>query len=148
MKILLCSLLFMFWRPSVIAQPTAVLQKFILDLAGKRLSNTALEEKYFCQMLFQQQSAASNKARTVMDNYLTLLRSQLTDKQVYTEEIKFVPFNLLSDKDFELIGDTQQVYAAQYRGSILCYFLMKEDRIDSFLLLNQGGRAYFVSFCE
>lgn len=148
MNVIFLALFLGFWQPYTMVQPITLLQGFMLDLSSQQLPNLVLEEKYFCSSLLQQHANGDTKMRVMADSYLTLLKKQLSEQQVNTAEIQFIPFNQLPNKEFELIGNSQQVYAAQYRGDILCYFLLKEDKIESFLLLNQAGRAYFVSFCE
>ena len=148
MKTLLCALLLGFGQPTIPAQPTALLQGFMRDVISQQLNDTELENKYLCPTQLQQQSVAGDKARIIVGKYLSLLRTQLNEQKVNPEEIVFTPFDSLPAKPFEIIGGSQQVYAVQYRCEDIFYFLVEENKISSFYLINQDGQAYFVTFCR
>lgn len=148
MKTFLFALLFSFGQPAHPTQPIALLQEFVRDVVSQQVTDTDLEVKYLCPTLLQQQSATGDKARATVGNYFLQLKKHLREHQVKAEEVRFTPFDSLPTKPFEIIGGSSQVYVAQYQGETICYFLVEDNKISSFLLLETGLRAFFITFCK
>lgn len=147
-------LLFLLWLPlSKTAEPDGLLRAYMRDAVAQQLSNDALAEKYFCTSMLHRSDASGTKARKSMQWALTTQRDQLRTQQVNAEQVTFaaydaLPASQIPPKPFHMLSETKQVYVAQFRGEIVSYFLLRDGKIASTLLLGQGNEHYFIDFCR
>lgn len=153
MKTLLAFLVLNLMPPTKSEEPAKWLKAFVRDAVAQQLSNTELKDTYFCTNMLHRTDAYEEKARKGMEWALTMQRPFLREKQLNLDEVRFAPYESLSvgerpAKPFHMLGETKNVYVAQYRGEIILYFLLQDDKIASTLLLGQGSEYYFIDFCR
>ena len=152
MKMLLCALLLTFSKSTTPPKSSTILKEYVQDVVEKKLSDTEIGDKYFCTQMLHRTDQKGEDARKYLQFALSYQRSSLQKKQVKLDEVKFLlydslPPNELPTKPFHMLGETTNVYVAQYNGEIVCFFLLQNDKIASTLLINQGGESYFIDFC-
>ena len=148
LKHLMMSLLSGLWQMSNPAPAPVLLKQFVQEVMANKLDEPALADKYMCTSLLQRTDEKGDKVRTLFHMTLTSYREVLHKQHIDPQALVIIPFAELRTKPIEIIGDTQHVYVAQYKGEICGYFLMQESKIDSFTLLDKGERGFFLSYCE
>ncbi|MGI4885768.1 MAG: hypothetical protein ACRYFR_12490 [Janthinobacterium lividum] len=151
MKILLYILLLLpLTKPS---KPDKWLREFMRDAVEKKLDNTVLADKYFCTNILHRTDEYGEKARKGTEWALTMQRDLLRAQHVNADEVTFTPYDELPaskipPKPFHMLGETKHVYVALYRGEIVSYFLLQDEKVASTLLIGQGDEHYFIDFCH
>ena len=153
MKITFLALVLGLFQTNAYAQSTALLKGFTQDAVDQKLSNVELGDKYFCTSVLHRTDEYGEKARKGLNWILTTQRPQLREQRINLAELTFTPYDSLSTselppKPFHMLGETKQVYVAQYHGKIILYFLLQDDKIASTLLIGQGIEHYFLNFCK
>lgn len=153
MKPIFCSLLISFFSLFSFPTPASKLKAFIHDMLEKKLSNSEIGEKYFCTNVLHRPDHYGEEARGYLEFALSHQRDSLQAKPINSDEISFTPYDALPAselpaKPFHMLSDTKHVYVAQYKGKIILYFLLQEDKIASTLLIGQGDEHYFVNLCN
>lgn len=123
------------------------------DAVEQKLTNRALADKYFDTAVLHRTDERGAKARKGMEWALTMQRDLLRAQHVNADKVTFklydeLPTSEIPPKPFHMLGETKHVYVAQYQGEIVSYFLLKEDKIASTLLIGQGDEHYFIDFSK
>jgi hypothetical protein len=152
MKALFLSLLLGLFQASAYAQPTALFKSYLRDAMDTNLSNLALADKYFCTVHLHRTNQDGEWIRQRTDAWLAGQRKYLWDKQVKLNEVEFILYDSLTAeqrpaKPFHMMGETSHTYVALYQGQIACFFLFKDNRIVSTILLGMGREHSFVDYC-
>lgn len=128
--------------------PHVLLQQFLQDIADNKLDETALAQKYMCPSLLARQGEKGDKARMLFHMTLASYREDLRKQRIDPQSLVIIPFDVVAARPLEIIGDTQHVYVAQYKGETFGRFLMQDGKIAALNLLNKGNRGYFLPYCE
>lgn len=152
MKIFFFALLLGLFQLSAYAQSTALFKRYLQDAMDTKLSSLALADKYFCTTQLHQAGPDGEWGRQMTDMWLSEQRKELRDKQLRLDAVKFVPYDSLTvaeqpAKPFHMMDETSHTYVALYRGKIACYFLLRDNRISSTLLLGMGEEHTFIDYC-
>lgn len=121
-----------------------LLKEFVCDVLNTKLSNTEIGNKYFYTEVLHRTDHYGEEARGYLDFALSHQRDSLQAKHINPAEVSFTPYGALPiselpAKPFHMLSETKHVYVAQYRGKIILYFLLQENKIVSTLLIGQGN---------
>lgn len=148
MKTILCAFLINCWQPTIQPQPT-VLHNFLRDVANEQLSDIDLADRYMCPALSHRDDKAGSQARYIF--HLTILeyKKDFKEQGIDPKNIVITPFDELAVKPVEILGDTKEVYEAQYKGKNIGYFLMQGNKIAALNLIHKSDKInFFLSYCE
>lgn len=118
------------------------------DVAGSKLSDIEIEDKYFCTQILHRPDEYGVKAHNVAAFWLANIRQELEKQHVNVDEVTFPVYSDLPDETMEILGGSQQAYVARYKGVSFRYFQVEGDKIGSILLIGQGDRGFFLTFCR
>lgn len=152
MKTLFLALLFSLFRLSSYAQSTALFKNYLQDAIDTKLSSLALADKYFCTVQLHRTGPDGEWIRQITDAWLSGQRKLLREKKVSVDAVKFTPYDVLTTeqrpaKPFHIMDKTSNIYVALYHEEVVCFFLVKDGRIASTLLLGMAGESSFIDYC-
>lgn len=141
-----------FLQISACAKLTALFKSYLRDAVDTKLSSLDLADKYFCTINLHRTGQDGEFARQMTDVWLSDQRKKLREKDLNMDEIQFVPYDALTAEQqmahpFFMRDETTHTWVALYHGEIACFFLLKDDRIASTLLLDMGGENSFIDYC-
>ncbi len=149
MKFLLYACLLNYWQSTPQPQPTLLLHEFLREVASQQLSDTELAEKYMCASVTQRRDQAGDRMRYFFHLTIDWYRKELREQHIDPQDIVITPFNDLTIKPVEIIGNTEQVYEAHYKGKNFCYFLLEGNKIISLNLIHKDTKSnFFLPYCE
>jgi len=152
MKAFFLALLLGLLHASAYAQPNNLFKGYLRDALDTNLSNLALADKYFCTVHLHRTDQDGEWARQKTDIWLAGQRKYLWERNVKLDEVAFIPYDSLTAeqrpaKPFHMMGETSHTYVALYHGEIVCFFLLKDNRIVSTILLGMGREHSFMDYC-
>jgi len=128
--------------------PNILLRELIRDIAANKLSDVEIEDKYFCTQMLHRADEPGEKARTAAAFWLADIRRELAKQHVNVEELTFPAYSDLPDETMEIMGGSQNVYVARYKGASFRYVQLEGDKVASLLLVDQGNRGFFFTLCK
>lgn len=131
------------------APPAKLLRQFVRALTDSHTSDSVLIARFMCpDVLLQRNNPRADTARMWLHGWRTEMQkqAQLSPRQV--RRARVLPSRQVPHPTFHMLGGEDDAYVMQVEGRPNLYFLVHGQQIASFLLLNQGGEAYFVDFCR
>ncbi|NML63689.1 hypothetical protein HHL22_00545 [Hymenobacter sp. RP-2-7] len=152
MKKLLFVLLMLRLPAAAVPPCPALLQHFVLDLLDKQVPDSVLISRYMCpSLLLRRGDPQAMKGQALLHSFRLEHQKQwsldsLRFKAISRARIR--PSRQSLHPTFHMLGGEENAYVVQLKGQPDLYLLVKDQQINSFLLINQGGEAYFLDFCH
>lgn len=130
------------------ATPAKLLRQFVRALTDSHTSDSVLIARFMCpDLLLQRGNPRVDTARAWLHGWRAeVQKQQLSSRQV--RRARVLPSRQVPHPGFHMLGGEEDAYVVQVAGGPSFYLLVHGQQIASFLLLNQGGEAYFVDFCR
>ena len=144
-------LLFSVARPALATPPTdtELLRQFMRAATDGHTSDSTLIARFMCpELLFRHNDARIDSARAMLSVLLASIRKQWQPHPRQLRQSRFLPSQEVPHPNFHMLGGEEGAYVLVHKRKPSMYFLVVENRVASFLLINQGGEAYFLDFCR
>lgn len=129
--------------------PTKLVRQFTQALLDNRVPDSVLVARFMCpDLLLQHGNPRADQARTMLHYWRIEVQkqTQLSPRQLRRAPV--VPSRQVPHPNFHMLGGEENTYVLQLDKQPNWYFLVHGQQVNSGLLLNQGGEAYFVDFCR
>lgn len=129
--------------------PAKLVRHFAQACLDKNVSDSVLITHFMCpDLLLQRGNPRIDKGRKMLHYWRIEVQKhmQLSPRQLRRAHI--VPSRKVPHPNFHMLDGKEDTYVLQLDKQQNWYFLVRGQQVASGLLLDQGGEAYFLDFCN
>ncbi|MDX6182051.1 hypothetical protein SGQ44_14105 [Flavobacterium sp. Fl-77] len=130
---------------NVRGQEDKLIRNFITSCKDKNIELATVREQYICE------NKDNVDKKTALDKFIedgiSSIREEIQSKDLSKLSIVKASNDIKVQKEF-LETDFSKIFVLKEKQKILFYFLIENDKITAFNVLNKGGIKVFIKLCN